>query len=170
MRRALVLLPFALVIATGCGGDDDDSPKTVTVGQTETAEPLTKAEYIEQADAICRSYDEQLGPLRAEVQTQIRLRDFAAAADTVDEAVQVTRTGVEELEALPKPPGDEAVLDQLDDLRQQAVALLARTEDAIREEDVGRINSFSRENESVDERADGITTGYGFQECGQAED
>ena len=65
----------------------------------QTAEPLTKAEYIEQADAICRSYDEQLGPLRAEVQTQIRLRDFAAAADTVGEAVQITRTGVEELEA-----------------------------------------------------------------------
>jgi hypothetical protein len=171
MRRAIALFLLVLVIVAGCGGggDDDDSTESVTVGATGTAAPLTKAEYIEQADGICRSYNEQLGPLRAEVQTQIRLRDFAAAADTVGEAVEVTRTGVEELEALPKPAGDEAVLDHLEDLRQQTVALLARTEDAIRDEDVGRTNSIIREGESVEERRDAIATGYGFQDCGQGD-
>lgn len=171
MRRAIALLPLVLVVAAGCGGDGDDSTEVVTAtARTETGGPLTKADYIEQADAICRSYNEQLDPIREELEAQLRSRDFAGAADTIGEAVQVARAGVEELEALPKPPGDEPVLDQLEDLRQQSIALLARNEDAIRDEAVDRSNSIVRENESVDERSDGIATGYGFQECGQAQD
>jgi hypothetical protein len=155
VRRAIALLPLVVVVAAGCGGDDDDS------------EPLSKAEYIEQADAICSSYTEQLDPIGEEAGAQLQRRDFAAAADTVGEAVEVARPGIEELEALPKPPEDEAVLDQLGELRQQYLALIASWEDATREEDVGRIGAIVREIEEVDERADGIATGYGFQECGQ---
>jgi hypothetical protein len=165
VRRAIALLPLVLVIAAGCGGGD--STETVTVGSTPTAAPLTKGEYIAQADAICRSFNERIDPLRGELESELRSHDFAAAADTMGEVVQVARTRFAELEALPKPAGDEALLNQLEALRQQSVALTARTEDAVREEDVGRINSLIRELASVNERADGIATGYGLQDCGQ---
>jgi hypothetical protein len=196
VRRAIVLLPLVLVIAAGCGGDDDDSTEAavtvtapsettepltngdggdsidsteVVTATTETAQPLTKAEYIKQADAICGSFNSQLGSLNEEVQRQLTGRDFEAAADKVSEAVEVSRSGIEQLEALPKPAGDEAVLEQLDDARQQIVAGLASSEDAIREEAFDRISSVLRKLQAADQRADGIATGYGFKVCGQGD-
>jgi uncharacterized phage infection (PIP) family protein YhgE len=180
VRRAIVLLALALVVAAGCGGDGDDSTEVVTAtddttevvtatAPTETTEPLTKAEYIEQADAICGDFNSQLESLNEEVQRQLTDRDFEAAADTLSEAVEVSRSGIEQLEALPKPAGDETVLDQLDDARQQIIALLASNEDAIREEAFVRIRSLLRELQAADQRADGIATGYGFKVCGQGD-
>jgi hypothetical protein len=113
MRRAIALLPLVLLVAGGCGGDGDDSTEALTVttpnetakpltngdggdstevvpgttATTETTQPLTKAEYIEQADAICGSINPQSESLIEEVQRQLTNRDFEAAADTVGEAV-----------------------------------------------------------------------------------
>jgi hypothetical protein len=196
VRRAIALLPLVLVVAAGCGGDDNDSTEVLTTtapseatapsetaapltngdggdstevvtATTETAQPLTKAEYIKQADAICSSVNSQLGSLNEEVQGQLTGRDFEAAADTVSEAVEVSRSGIEQLEALPKPAGDAAVLDQLDDARRQIVAVLTSSEDAIREEAFVRISSLLRKLQAADQRADGIATDYGFKVCGQ---
>ena len=49
VRAALALaLVFALgLLAAGCGGDDDDADPAGS------SEPLTKAEFIDQADTIC---------------------------------------------------------------------------------------------------------------------
>jgi hypothetical protein len=170
VRRAIALLPLALVVAAGCGGAGDDSTEVVTAtAPTETTEPLTKAEYIEQADVICGNFNSQLESLNEEVQGQLTGRDFEAAADTVSEAVEVSRSGIEQLEALPKPAGDETELDKLDDARQQIVAVLTSGEDAIREEAFVRIRSLLRKLQTADQRADGIATGYGFKVCGQGD-
>ena len=170
MRAASIAALLPVMALVGCGGASDSSTQTVTVGSTTTAEPLTKGEYIEQADAICREFDAQLDPLGDKVQAQFEASDYDAAADTLAEAVDVARPGLEQLEALPKPPNDDAALEQLDDLRQQQVALLERGEDAVRDQDASRISSIFDELDAVDERSDGIATGYGFQECGQGTD
>jgi hypothetical protein len=193
MGRASALLPLVLLVAAGCGGDGADSTEALTsttpsetakpltngnggdstevvparTATTETAQPLTKAEYIEQADAICGSINSQLKSLTEEVQRQLTGRDFEAAADTVSEGVEVSRSGNEQLEALPKPAGDKTVLDQLADARQQIVAVLTSGEDAIREEAFIRIESFVRMLQAADQRADGIASRYGFKVCGQ---
>ena len=189
MRRPIALLSLVLLVAAGCGGDDDDSTEAVTVtiptesakplsngdgddpielgtATTETAKPLTKTEYIEQADPICGNLNSQLESLNEEVLRQLSGRDFEAAADTVSEAVEVSRSGIRKLEALPKPTGDETVLDQLDEARQQIVAVLMSGEDAIRQEALVRIGSLPGKLEAADQRADGIATGYGFKVCG----
>ena len=165
MRRVIALLPFVLVVAAGCGGGD--STETVTVGSTGTAPPLSKAEYIEQADAICAGFRPKAEALTDEANKLADQGDSAGAADKLGEAIDVSRAGVEELQSLPKPQGDEAVLNQLDDLRQQALALLERVEDAIRADDISRLDALTSEATSVDDRGDGIATGYGFKTCGQ---
>jgi hypothetical protein len=89
VRRAIALLPLVLVIAAGCGGDDDDSTEVVTVtATTETAESLTKAEYIAQADAICEDFRSKTLLLDKESdrgeQPQLRARRAGPAGDLGD--------------------------------------------------------------------------------------
>ncbi len=95
----LVVLLLALALG-GCGGSDDN------VGD----EPLTKAQFIERADAICAGTDKtQKSALRIFFQKHPK----ATASKAVEEEVVVVvglppvRTEVKELAALSPPKGDE---------------------------------------------------------------
>jgi hypothetical protein len=159
-----LVLGFALATAiTGCGGDD--STETVTVGSAGTPEPLSKAEYIEQADAICI----ETGEIGDETDRRLDAagRDYQAAADAIEDGLEQVRPRFDELNSLPKPEGDEAVLGEVEDTRAQSLALFARLGDAMRDEDDSRISSLTDELVSLDDRLSGLTRGYGFQECGQ---
>ena len=51
-RLWIVLLPVTALLAAGCGGGSGDASSAATAGEGASAE-LTKAELIEQGDAIC---------------------------------------------------------------------------------------------------------------------
>ena len=93
MRRAIALL-LVLVIVAGCGGDDDDSTEAVTVTTaTETAGPLTRAEYIAQADAICEDFRSKTLPLDKESDRAANNLDFARAARAQRETLEILAEG-----------------------------------------------------------------------------
>jgi predicted outer membrane protein len=115
------LAVLALAIA-GCGGDDDDEA---------AASPITKAEFIKQADAACK---------KGEQQTQVAFGAFVAErrqegeaslkpnqetySELVDAAlVPQVEQEVAELRELGAPAGDEEQVDAFVDAREEAIEL-----------------------------------------------
>ena len=103
------------LIAAGCGGDDgnDDSTEGTGTGGTET---LTKAEFIAQADAICKESNKQIEKAGKEIGESSSAAEVDAfAADTVAPAIQSQLDGIE---ALGAPTGDEAQITAILDAAQ----------------------------------------------------
>jgi hypothetical protein len=63
-HKLLLALPIASLAIAGCGGGGDDSTAT-TAATTEATTALTKAELIEQGDAICAEVNAAVGTVGA---------------------------------------------------------------------------------------------------------
>lgn len=121
MKKALWLLVLALatgLIAAGCGDDDSDDGG----GTGDGGEPLTKQEFITEADKICSEGDAEIEtgadqtfsgdqPPTPEVQEQF-------ATDTVIPNVQ---SQVDQLGELAPPEGDEDQIQALLDAAQEGI-------------------------------------------------
>jgi hypothetical protein len=101
---------LGLALCGGCGGDDDQ---------------LSRAEYAEKADAICRKYQE-----RSEISIISTPEAFVAAADKTLEAFD---DAMREFRALDPPDRDADLvarwLAQLDVLRSDVVKMRDRAKE-----------------------------------------
>lgn len=109
---AVALTLLAGAVATGCGGDDEES--------------LSKAEYIKRGDAICRKAEapiyqaaKSLGDLGTSKPTGRKLEAYEAF--TKDALVPALRGEIKDLRGLPAPEGDEDRLDTLYDTANEAL-------------------------------------------------
>lgn len=113
---AAVAVALALALA-GCGGDDDDS--TESPPATDAAAPLSKAEFTEQANEICRVGGEQIDA-RAEAlgpdPSQAEIEEFAT--EVVAPNVQ---DQIDQIEALGAPEGDEDEVQEIVDAVQESL-------------------------------------------------
>jgi hypothetical protein len=160
VRRATALIPLLLVLVAGCGDDDD----TATVA---TAEPLTKAEYIAQADAICEDFRSKTLPLDKESDRAANNLNFARAARAQRETMEILAEGYQRIDALQAPPGDDNAISEIAEARNQFLVLEERYIDALEAGDAARIETLAGEIDSATERRDAILTAYGFKVCGQ---
>ena len=150
----------AVITLAGCGGGDGGS----------TA--LSKADYIAKGDAICAQKRQQRGQLVTEMQNAIasgvtsasdahRVHDISnQAADYVDQLAS-------ELQALPKPTGDEQILDTLLSTVSAEATDIRHFADAVYSLDASQIRSFGEAADSDAAKAVAIAQGYGFTVCGQ---
>ena len=151
MKKALLVV-LALValaaIVAGCGSDD-----------SETTETLTKAEFIEQGDAICKKANEQS---EAEAEEFAEENDFTlekASDEQLEEAVAEVLVPslngqVEELDGLGAPEGDEERVEEI-------IVSLEGAADEI-EDDPGAVF----DGEVLIEPSE-LAEDYGFEVCGQ---
>lgn len=180
MRRATVLaLLSAALVAFGCGdSDDDDAPPREAGGA-----PATKSEYIAQADEICArdraefDSDFRHGGLRRDARLESETdqandsRDeYRRAADLLQEGIDKGEAQIEELRAITPPAGDEQVIEDWLDAGAKAVAVGASGVDPLRSGDTITAQEIADKSRSLDTKADGIATRYGFEVCGQADD
>jgi hypothetical protein len=105
-RFLLLLLPVALLVGAGCGGDDAPS----------------KDEYIAQADAICRDADEALNEEIQEAfgtkpPTQQQILAFSES-----NAIPNLEDQLADLRALTPPEGEEETVTQIYDTLEEAIA------------------------------------------------
>ena len=112
-KLSILALLFALAVAlpvVGCG-DDDDGDAGGDGGTTTSAgggEPLSKQEFISQADRICAQGDAEIDRAGQE---------FAGTSgEEVDELVLTViapgyRDQIEQIRELTPPEGDEAEID-----------------------------------------------------------
>lgn len=151
LASALVALLAAAVIA-GCGGGDDSSSGT---GET-TA--LTKAEFIEQADAICAEANEQSETEAEEFAEENGFVLEKASQEQLEEAISDVLVPslaqqADEVAALGAPEGDE---DRID-------AIVTSLEDAVAQIEDDPISVF--EGEPLKESRE-LAADYGFKVCG----
>ena len=160
MRRSLaVMATSALLLVSACGGGDEETGAPAEAG----GDRLSKADFLEQGDAICAGLEadgSQLAPPADE-------QDYARF---ITEAVELAQGTRDEFAALSPPEDGEQVkkelLDALDASIESAegAATAAEGGDTVTAEDL-----LSQASEQGD-AADGPAQDYGFQECGTSSD
>jgi hypothetical protein len=121
MKRKLAGVAITMLLAglaAGCGGDDgDDAGATVTTsGAGVTGDgPLTKAEFIERADAICSVAETRIeaaaAKLRTASQSSGTLKESAVVKFLRDSTLPAYDRMLIGLRGLTPPAGDEDEID-----------------------------------------------------------
>lgn len=148
MRNAAILLVAAVaagLIAAGCGGDDDDT----------TTAALTKQEFVNQADAICKQSNKEIDKAGQQLYGQGKQpsekKQEKFMTDTVLPDIQQQ---IDDVSALAPPEGDqEQVTAFIDSAR--AAADKAEQDPSLMT-DRGT-NPFAKTNQ--------LTKAYGLKEC-----
>lgn len=100
---------------SGCGGSGTPAGNAGTSASA-TGAPTTKARFVAQAEAVCRTLSAQEQPLKARQETLKGLpvatadKDFVALAQQV---VTLSTAAERKLAALPRPPGDAQAIERL---------------------------------------------------------
>ena len=147
MKWKTVALLFAIAaLIAGCGDDDDSGDS----GDSGRSGSLTKAEYLEQGNAICAQYNEQLDQLFPQAPGAPGSDSFNTFSE--EKIIPILETQISEAEALPAPEGDEEEVDAiftaanegLDNVREDPSAIAG--------------DAFAEANE--------LANAYGLTECG----
>jgi len=149
--RSLVLGAFAVLVAAvaaGCGGGGG-------------GDRLTKEEYIAQADAICKTANEELDAL-AEPTSMEEIASLAGSAIAIQE------DALAKLRELQPPEADQATLDEALDLVGQQVEIGRQVAEAAKAADQAKIEELIAQIDPLNTQADQIATDYGLVECGKS--
>lgn len=119
-NRPRTVLSLAMTLAalgaTGCGSTSTQSGSGQAATSAETAKSApTRAQFVAQAENICRMLSSQEKPLKARQESLKGLstasynKAFVAVANQV---VALSRTATARLQALPRPPGDAKTIEK----------------------------------------------------------
>ncbi len=157
----LVCAAFALAVA-GCGGGDDSSSTTTAsstaAGATAASgTPLSKEEFIQQADAICKAGNQATNQAANDLftggqPTQEQVNQFAT--DTLVPAIQGE---IDQIGALTPPAGDE----------DEVQAILTAVSGALDKVKADPTSLFASADEGPFKEADQLAKAYGLTVCGQ---
>ena len=154
-KRPILLLAAVMAfaaIAAGCGSSDDDSTEIVV---------LTKAEFVEQGDAICAKGSKQIED-DADAFAEENDVDTSNPSKGDQEGVIETvvapslQTQADELSELGAPDGEEDKVEAMISALESAAQELEDEPGVLLEEDadpLGEANKLANE--------------FGFEECGQ---
>ena len=146
MKRAIVVLSAAA--AAGCGGGDG-------------GERLSRAEFVERADAICQKYEARLDALGRPANVA-ELRSFA------DRALPIAREGREELGELNPPQELEKRYDAWLERGDEAIEIVERLREAAAEGNQGEIQQIAEDAQRTDAESNRLARELGFEQCGAA--
>jgi hypothetical protein len=158
------LIPPILVVAVfvaGCGGSGSESTAASrnsgsTSQSPSTGQPLTKAEFVAQADALCEATDK-----RQEARYKVYVQEHGEGNSRAYQQKLVTNVGLpairrelEEIRALGLPKGD-----------QKIKVIMNSAEEAflVAEEDPGIV--LQKSGSPFDE-SEKLAKEYGFKACG----
>jgi hypothetical protein len=156
MRSTVAALAVfaACMLAAGCGTDEGGD------GAGE-AQRLTKEEYVEEADAICKEANDRIAAL-PEPQSTDQLAELG------QQVIDIGQAELDRLRALRPPAADEATINGAYDLIEQQLGVAADLVDAARNGDLGQVQQLLDQGEQLNDQADQIARDYGFEECGSA--
>ena len=171
--RCSAIALFGLMGVSSCGSSDGDSGEATTTSQspttertstsstatTTTARAVSKAEYIATANAIC-------GVMNDAVDALPDPADTAEAAITYEEAARIVSDTLEQLRALPPPPGDEESLDAIWVKVDELLEGYARFVAALRDDDQVLAQQISQDVEVTQNAANDASNAYGLTVCG----
>ena len=135
-----------LLVLAGCGGGGDE------------AEPLSKSEWIEQADEICAQADEDIQALGDPT-------TLDEIGELTDEASGISRDALADLRALRPPEEDQATVDQMLDLVEQQIVIGEQIGEAARNGDEAEVRRLADEAQPLEAQADEVGRQYGLDDC-----
>jgi ABC-type enterochelin transport system substrate-binding protein len=150
MRRALVGAGTLLAIG-------------VCVSACTGSSGLTKAEYVERANAVCRTAAKRVAALEVPGRTDVTALPKAAA-----KVVVVQREALEELRAIKAPKDDRAHITKWIALVDQTIDQAEMSAKSQQEGDVQRAVTANVNGAALDVRADELARAYGLRMCVQA--
>ena len=153
-NRALRIVAAAVIAATAasCGGSDDADLS------------VDPQDFVTQANAVCTKVAEQTDRLAAPTASSSRRQVEALLASTLE----ISRKGLSELRSLEPPDDGRQTLNQYLDKLDEAIALLARVDDAARSNDDKRVRKLSPRVQAAGDEARRSALDYGLAECGRA--
>jgi hypothetical protein len=143
-RSLAIVGTLTLVLAAGCGGGGDR---------------LTRDELIEEADATCAEFDQQI----EDVQEPESLEDIERY---VQEIRPIVEEGTDELDALEPPEELEDSYDDWIEATRSGVDRFDELEEAAASGDEQRIQEVLQGAGEGGEEANRLAQELGFQECG----
>jgi hypothetical protein len=149
--RAVAALFAAACLGVGCGGEEDEGGFSPVV-----AEPLSKVEFVRQADEICVATESRIEAAADDLVTQ--KKDPAPAEVeriAVDIVIPALRSEVSAIEALGAPEGDEEDVEEILAATEEGIA-------AIEADPQGLLDGPP----AALRRAGTLSRAYGAQECG----
>ena len=154
----LLLIALAALAVAGCGGDDDTAETTTPT--TEEPQTLTKAELIEQGDAICAEVNAAVGALGAEASE-------AAVPDTIEKSANLYIGMVERLQGLGTPEDDDGSYAKFMEAAEEFAKVEGEVKLATEREDTDALGEAATEAAPALEEFRSQAAIYGFEDCSQ---
>jgi hypothetical protein len=145
--------------ASGSGSTGDGSNTTTTSGVS-TATGATKAEFLQQANAICTQLNKDAAAIGGKPSTN------AEAATLIEKNVDLIDTSVARIKALPQPTEGLAALRASYADIDAASALARQLAAAYRAGNQAEIQALAPQVDAAQRKANASATAYGLTECG----
>lgn len=165
-RTWVAMLGAAALAAAGCGGGgSEDEP---AARDSADAAPLTKAQFVDRADAICRDVKQAQRAYTERLASLERGAELERVAPILEGALGESRKGLERLRDLraQAPREDRATFDDYLAAARRLLAQSAKLAEAARSDDVaaGREVAAAADALSADEQR--LADEYGLEDCG----
>lgn len=161
-RNKLTLLLLAALAAfaiAGCGGGDDEPTETTPV-TTEEPQTLTKAELIEQGDAICAEVNAAVGALGVEAEE-------AAVPETIEKSSNLYTGMIERIQDLGMPEDDDGSYAEFMEAAEEFAKVEADVKLAAEREDTVALGEAATEAAPALENFQSAAEEYGFEDCAE---
>jgi hypothetical protein len=161
---ALVVLS-ALVLGA-CSSDPSSSSATAATAAPTTGAPTTtttpaviKADYVQQANALCAEMNQKVKAL------PLYSTDAAVVAGEMEKGIAIVRDTLARLRALPMPAGDEATLEAYHAAIEANAAKADEVVAALRSGDGSRMAAADDALQADTKKVNAMATAYGETEC-----
>jgi hypothetical protein len=145
MRGCVAALMGALaLLAAGCGGGGE--------------EPLSKAEFQSQANAICAKYEKQLNALGTP-------SSIDEIPDLVQQALVILNKEIDEIAALNPPDELQSDFDKMITASNKTKAAANDLSAAAKSGDQAAVQKALEDGNAASDEADQLATGLGLGEC-----
>lgn len=164
MNRRLFTVALAAAIGfSACGGDDKKSSNAGGSAETTTTTlaPITKAAYVEQANAICKTMNDKADAIEDPGE------DLAKTQAMLQQTKQVAVDGLTQLRALRLPAGEEAAINAA---FAKVDLVIADIDQALAALTAGDLEKFVALADQLDKHADeanAASTAAGLTVCGE---
>jgi hypothetical protein len=151
MRSGLAFVAGAAALfLAACGGGSSGGG----------GESLSAAEFRQQADAICKQYEDKLN----ELGTPSSLDDLG---NFVDEAVPIIEEGNNKLQELDAPDELSEDWDRAMELQDKNLQVARDLQEAIHDNDTARVQDLVTQLDATDQESTSLARKVGLENCGQ---
>lgn len=174
ITRTTPIALATLALALGaCGGDSDDSSRSDGGGKgsdrsgerdpAPRPEPVSKQEFVERADALCREFTDETQRMGEEIRSQLAAPDPELKPDTISELRRLNDDFTESFEELDLP--DDPKAREIRDLLVRSNEISAKASEALAK---GKTPvALNVRAIRVSGRLRTLVQGYGFKACGK---